>query len=136
MNLGFRTRVVDVQHPLGRWASWLLGLLLIAVGMMAATWTSSAAVEDRDCSDFSSKAAAQKFYIDAGGPTNDPHQLDADDDGKACDLLLCPCSSATRSWRLLTHAAASGHVVRRTRPPRPQDQPLPWPRKVLSNQAW
>lgn len=40
---------------------------------------------DRDCGDFSSAQAAQDFYLAAGGPMNDPHDLDRDNDGNACD---------------------------------------------------
>ncbi len=40
---------------------------------------------DRDCSDFSSPQAAQDFYLAAGGPVDDPHDLDRDHDGNACD---------------------------------------------------
>lgn len=40
---------------------------------------------DRDCSDFSSWRDAQDFY-EAGGP-GDPHGLDADGDGVACEAL-------------------------------------------------
>lgn len=40
---------------------------------------------DRDCGDFSSAQAAQDFYIAAGGPSYDPHDLDRDNDGNACD---------------------------------------------------
>jgi micrococcal nuclease len=40
---------------------------------------------DRDCSDFSSHAQAQAFF-EAAGP-GDPHRLDGDDDGLACESL-------------------------------------------------
>lgn len=40
---------------------------------------------DRDCSDFSSWNEAQAFY-EANGP-GDPHRLDADNDGIACEAL-------------------------------------------------
>ena len=40
---------------------------------------------DRDCSDFSSQAAAQRFF-DRHGP-GDPHRLDGDGDGEACESL-------------------------------------------------
>lgn len=40
---------------------------------------------DRDCGDFSSPQAAQDFYLAAGGPAVDPHDLDRDNDGNACD---------------------------------------------------
>ena len=42
---------------------------------------------DRDCSDFSTQAEAQAFYVAAGGPARDPHHLDADGNGKACEGL-------------------------------------------------
>ena len=40
---------------------------------------------DRDCSDFSSHAEAQRFF-EAAGPS-DPHRLDGDGDGRACESL-------------------------------------------------
>jgi hypothetical protein len=42
---------------------------------------------DKDCSDFSSWRQAQKFYKKHGGPRYDPHRLDADRDGIACEDL-------------------------------------------------
>ena len=42
---------------------------------------------DRDCGDFKTQAEAQAFYIAAGGPARDPHHLDADGNGKACESL-------------------------------------------------
>lgn len=41
--------------------------------------------EDRDCSDFDTQPAAQQFY-DSQTP-GDPHSLDEDGDGEACDHL-------------------------------------------------
>ena len=43
--------------------------------------------EDRDCADFSSWAEAQALYEEAGGPASDPHSLDPDGDGVACERL-------------------------------------------------
>lgn len=43
---------------------------------------------DRDCSDFATWAEAQAFYEAAGGPAQDPHRLDSDRDGVACEALL------------------------------------------------
>ena len=40
---------------------------------------------DRNCSDFSSWREAQNFYEKAG--SGDPHRLDADNDGIACEAL-------------------------------------------------
>ncbi|MEO1542607.1 MAG: excalibur calcium-binding domain-containing protein [Pseudomonadota bacterium] len=39
----------------------------------------------RNCTDFSSSLAAQRFFLAAGGPTSDPHDLDRDVDGFACE---------------------------------------------------
>lgn len=54
-------------------------------------------VEQRDanCSDFSSQAAAQQYFVNNGGsPTNDPDGLDSDSDGVACESNPCPCSTS------------------------------------------
>ncbi|QIK76033.1 thermonuclease family protein [Nocardioides piscis] len=48
------------------------------------------AVVDKDCGDFASQSAAQSFFL-AAGP-GDPHQLDAEGDGLACESNPCPCS--------------------------------------------
>jgi hypothetical protein len=42
---------------------------------------------DRDCSDFATEREAQAFYERNGGPGSDPHGLDGDDDGRACEEL-------------------------------------------------
>ncbi len=39
----------------------------------------------RNCSDFPSGAAAQKFFLATGGPINDPNNLDGDGDGLVCE---------------------------------------------------
>jgi micrococcal nuclease len=39
--------------------------------------------DDRNCDDFGSQEEAQAFY-EAAGP-GDPHGLDRDDDGRACE---------------------------------------------------
>lgn len=47
------------------------------------------AIADRDynCSDFATHAEAQAFYMAQGGPAHDPHRLDGDSDGVACESL-------------------------------------------------
>jgi hypothetical protein len=40
---------------------------------------------DLDCADFASQDEAQDFFEASGGVTKDPHQLDADNDGIACE---------------------------------------------------
>jgi micrococcal nuclease len=42
---------------------------------------------DRDCGDFDTHAEAQAFFEAAGGPDRDPHKLDGDHDGIACETL-------------------------------------------------
>lgn len=43
--------------------------------------------KDYDCSDFSTQKEAQAFFESNGGPSNDPHRLDQDKDGVACETL-------------------------------------------------
>ena len=65
--------------------------LITALGVLLAGLllnVPSAQAVDYDCADFDTQAQAQK-YLTPG----DPHRLDADDDGIACDSLPCPCST-------------------------------------------
>lgn len=43
--------------------------------------------EDKNCSDFSTQEEAQAFFEAAGGPESDPHRLDGDGNGVACESL-------------------------------------------------
>lgn len=61
-------------------------------------------VADRNCSDFSSSAEAQRFFLSAGGPFSDPHGLDRDGDGNACEFGQALRASAAR-YRLKPVAA-------------------------------
>lgn len=47
--------------------------------------SNSAFSPDRDCNSFSSSLAAQQFFVNLGGPGNDPNDLDRDGDGYACE---------------------------------------------------
>lgn len=42
---------------------------------------------DKDCGDFKTHEQAQAFFLSQGGPSNDPHKLDQDKDGNACETL-------------------------------------------------
>lgn len=42
---------------------------------------------DLDCKDFPTQEQAQAFFISQGGPSKDPHRLDQDHDGVACESL-------------------------------------------------
>ena len=67
-----------------------LVVFTIVLGAFA-FWSPAASAGDRDCADFASQRAAQFFYLKHGGPRYDPHRLDADDDGVACEDNPCPC---------------------------------------------
>ena len=49
--------------------------------------TATPSVPDRNCSDFDTWAEAQAFFESEGGPESDPHRLDSDGDGIACESL-------------------------------------------------
>lgn len=72
----------------------LTALLAAAVSLAGLSLGGPAhAVADRDCGDFDTQAQAQRFFVEQGGPRSDPHALDGDRDGTACESLPCPCSS-------------------------------------------
>jgi len=56
---------------------------LVALAIPAAP----ASAGDKDCSDFDTWNQAQRFYKNNGGPRYNPHRLDADRDGVACESL-------------------------------------------------
>ncbi len=60
-------------------------LVAVAATAVALALPSAAPAADKDCSDFNSWRAAQKFFKKHGGPRYDPHRLDADNDGVACE---------------------------------------------------
>jgi hypothetical protein len=64
---------------------YAIALLATSAGLLLAAGPAVAA--DKDCSDFSSWHQAQSFYKRHGGPRYDPHRLDADHDGIACESL-------------------------------------------------
>lgn len=59
-------------------------LLLVSVGAVPAH------AADKDCGDFVSQEAAQIFFLNNGGPTSDPHNLDSEGDGVACESNPAP----------------------------------------------
>ncbi|MAO79560.1 fibronectin type III domain-containing protein [uncultured Nocardioides sp.] len=67
-------------------------LLTTAVSSSLAVLAASpaSAFVDRDCGDFANQKAAQIFYLKAGGPSSDPHNLDSDNDGVACESNPAP----------------------------------------------
>jgi len=64
----------------------ILGAVTAALLVLGVPASHSSAA-DKDCSDFGSWRAAQNFYKSHGGPKRDPHRLDGDRDGVACESL-------------------------------------------------
>ena len=62
-------------------------LALAAAPALALPATPALAFRDKDCSDFKTQRQAQRFFRRNGGPREDPHNLDSDNDGKACEDL-------------------------------------------------
>lgn len=72
-----------------------LGLVTAGVTATVVTLTSLVAMPhavaaDRDCGDFASQREAQIFFLNHGGPGSDPHRLDSDGDGIACESNPAP----------------------------------------------
>jgi endonuclease YncB( thermonuclease family) len=70
----------------------LLGLL---AGFLVVAFPGTAHAADKNCSDFDTQAQAQNFFLNNGGPSSDPHGLDGDGDGIACESNPCPCNYDT-----------------------------------------
>lgn len=43
--------------------------------------------DEYNCEDFDSQPEAQRFFTNAGGPSQDTNRLDGDNDGDACEDL-------------------------------------------------
>ena len=73
------------------WILLLIGLLLIGLLWLVfknnPSPSKSSVANDRDCSDFSTQKEAQAFFELNGGLGRDPHKLDQDKDGVACETL-------------------------------------------------
>jgi hypothetical protein len=64
-----------------------ISLAALAAVIALAFTAVPASAADRDCSDFNTWRQAQNFFKKHGGPKYDPHRLDGDDDGIACESL-------------------------------------------------
>ena len=60
-------------------------ILALVAGLLAVLAAAPAQAYDRDCGDFPTQRAAQLFFLANGGPASDPHGLDAEGDGIACE---------------------------------------------------
>lgn len=73
----------------------LAALVVLLLSTSSASASVSATAAAVNCSDFSTQAAAQAYFISRGGPALDPEGLDRDRDGIACESLPCPCNYST-----------------------------------------
>ena len=64
------------------WPIYSILAVLIAIAVVTGDRT-SLMLADRDCVDFPTQQAAQRFFKSAG--TGDPHGLDRDGDGIVCE---------------------------------------------------
>lgn len=76
-------------------------VLRVIPAVVVVAWLASGAAawaqDDKNCSDFATREEAQRFYEDQGGPQQDPHTLDPDKDGKACEGLPSGAPTTTAS---------------------------------------
>ena len=56
--------------------------------------------DQRNCADFESSAHAQRYFLAFGGPLSDPHDLDRDGDGLACEWGTYLRQARTLSMRI------------------------------------
>jgi hypothetical protein len=88
---------------------FFFSLLLLVVAFLVVNGSSaSAAARDYDCADFANQAEAEEYLL-----PGDPYNLDADNDGIACEDLPCPCSSSPG------HGAGGGGEEQPPEPPPP-----------------
>jgi hypothetical protein len=72
------------RHRLGPQRVALIVTTALA-GSLLLSFGAEAEQADYDCTDFDTRADAQAFYEEAGGPLYDPFNLDDDEDGVACE---------------------------------------------------
>ncbi len=99
--LGYLLATATDLGPPGRddtygWGRLNCGAAVRQAAGIAAEAPSPTATGDRNCSDFATWAEAQAFFIAQGGPALDPHGLDTNHNGIACESLPgAPGNTAT-----------------------------------------
>ena len=68
-------------------ATLLLSLLVFSLPACDSAVSNGAVSDSYDCSDFDTQQEAQEQFEADGGPEEDPHNLDSDGDGIACESL-------------------------------------------------
>ena len=85
----------------------VLSATLFAV-LASSSMTPQASARDKNCSDFGSQKAAQRWFH-KHNPHRDPAGLDADNDGRACEDNPCPCTH--HRWKAAAPVAARPVVL-------------------------
>src|SRR5215213_10664396 len=84
-----------MQHDCGTRRGWrfafLFGVLLVVAMLFVSERSVWAQDDDLNCEDFPSQAAAQREYE---RDRSDPNNLDADNDGQACEVFDYGASGA------------------------------------------
>jgi Excalibur calcium-binding domain len=105
------TIIRDHARP-GAWAITLAFIALLAAALFLAFSSSSlvsqASARDKDCSDFRSQRAAQRWFH-KHHPHRDPSNLDSDNDGHACESNPCPCTN--KKWKAAPSVQAQRVVL-------------------------
>jgi hypothetical protein len=90
-----------------------VAITLLFLTLLLAASPQKAVASDKDCADFPTQKAAQKFFR-KHNPRGDPDYLDADNDMVACEDNPCPCSSRLKLRVAIEEAVVGrfGGVVR------------------------
>lgn len=99
--LGIRGETNTYSDFLGRQTRTAYGRILYS--------RKSASTGEKNCSDFANSAAAQKFFLISGGPTEDRHGLDRDGDGLACEWGTHLKRVASRGAKRFTPTRSRSH---------------------------
>jgi hypothetical protein len=101
-----------------------VGAVLCLVAIAAPT--AAAHRRDYDCADFANQAEAEEYLL-----PGDPYNLDADNDGIACEDLPCPCSYSPGGGGGDGGNAGAGAI-----PPAPPPKPPKLYKAVARSAAW
>ena len=84
---------------------------------LAAIGATDVVLPAKTCADFAAQPDAQDYFVESGGPDEDPHGLDTDHNGRACDEPTpAPLSGAVSS-----PAPAAAQVVPTPTPGPPKE---------------
>lgn len=108
----------------------LAGMMTCAFLFTSFSIVSAAPANDKDCSDFANEQKVQEFWQSNGySASNDPHNLDRDSDGLACEGLLSessiPASEEEELSQSITVENPSASEASSTTSKAEQGEPMP-----------